>query len=886
MINLAANLFRRTLALWVDTMRRAAPYVVGLAVVSAGAGVYYAATHLTMFTNTTDLLSDKLAFRKNYDELRAAFPQLSDNIIIVIDGDNADVVAHASRAMAARVRAQPELFPYVYDPVDDPFFVRNGLLYLGVDELSDLSDRIAAAQPLLGTLAKDPSLRGFFEVLGLAADDIAAGNTEPSTVTKVFTKLQAAVTARLEKRPYLLSWREMMAGKESEDDLHHVIVVQPRLDYSSLQPAHAAMAALRNIAAEIPPMGGSHVRVRLTGAAALQDEELASVSKGAGIAGILSLVLVTLLLVIGLRSVRLIVASLVTLMVGLAWAASFAAIAIGHLNLISVTFAVLFIGVGVDFGIQFCMRYGEAIARGEETARALRNTANGVGGALTLAAGAAAIGFFSFVPTAYVGLSELGMIAGVSMFIAWFANLTVLPALLALMPISPRHGAPPKGLGLTGSGEPTLGFVLRHPVTITVGALVLGLAAVTQLPRARFDFNPINLNDPTTEAVRTFHDLIRWDPSSAYTISVLAKNLDAAQALAARLDKLPEVDSTRTLADFVPAHQDEKLSIVQGMALFLFPVLEDAKPRPAPDPKERLAATQAFRAKLDALAASPHAGALAGPARRLSKDLGTLIEEQGASGLIDLENSLLATLPSRLRQLRESLHPEQVTLADLPADLRAREIAPDGRALVTVVPAGDMSNNVNLRRFVNAVEKVAPNATDNPVVILAAGDAVVHAFEQAGIYSAAGIVVLLLFVMRNVVDTVFVLTPLALAAVLTVAFTVLLGLPFNFANIIALPLLLSLGVGYGIYLVLRHRATQGVAAVLATNTPRAVLFSALTTMCSFGTLAVSHHRGTQSMGILLTISLSLALVCTLVVLPAMQELRDRRAARRNKRAAP
>lgn len=879
MITLAANVFRRTLARWVETMARFAPFVVGIAIVTALGGVYYAATHISMFTDTTDLLSKKLPFRANYDDFRNAFPQFSDNIVIVIDGDNADVVAHASSEIAARLRAQPELFPYVFDPVDDPFFVHNGLLYLDVGTLSDLSERIAAAQPLLGSLAKDMSLRGLFNVLGLAAGAVADGDAEPSTLTGVLPHIQKAVTARIEGKPYLLSWRMMMAGKESPDDLRHVIVVQPKLDYSTLQPAHAAMVNIRNIAAELQPMGGSQVRVRLTGAAALQDEELQSVSKGAGIAGGLSLVLVTALLIIGLRSTRLVLASFITLVIGLAWAATFAALGVGHLNLISVTFAVLFIGVGVDFGIQFCLRYGEAIARGDDTVKALRNTAIGVGGALTLAAGTAAIGFFSFVPTAYVGLSELGIIAGVSMFIAWFANLTVLPALLALLPLDPAR-AKSHAPGLHGEGEPTLTFVLRHPVTITVGALILGLGGLAFVPRATFDFNPLHLNDPTTESVQTFHDLIKWDPSSAYTISVLAKNLDAANELAVKLAKLPEVADTRTLSDFVPDKQDEKLSIVQNMALFLFPVFRVGKPLPPPDTAARLAATQTFRAKLDDLAKSPRAGELAGPARHLSESLGKLIEARGDSGLIDLENSLLATLPSRLKQLRESLEPEKVTLDNLPADLRAREITRDGRALVTVVPAGDMGVNANLRRFVTAVEHVAPDATDNPVVLLAAGDAVVRSFEEAAVYSAAGIVILLLLVMRSVVDTIFVLTPLALAAVLTVAFTVIAGLQFNFANIIALPLLLCLGVGYGIYFVLRHRATADVAEVLATNTPRAVLFSALTTMCSFGTLAVSHHRGTRSMGILLTVALTLALVCTLIVLPAIQELRDRRKQRR------
>jgi uncharacterized protein len=343
---------------------------------------------------------------------------------------------------------------------------------------------------------------------------------------------------------------------------------------------------------------------------------------------------------------------------------------------------------------------------------------------------------------------------------------------------------------------------------------------------------------------------------------------------------VPEVDNTRTLADYIPDHQDEKLSIVQSMSLFLMPVFSSGKPIPHPDDEARLAAARDFKQKLDKLAASPKAGILTEPAKKLSSALGAIIEKQGASGLATLESSLLAGLPSRLEQLKASLEPEKVTLQNLPPDIVSREIAKDGRARVTVVPAGDMGNNKNLRKFVYAVEKVAPNATDTPVVLLAAGDAVVQAFEEAAVYSSIGILVLLLFVMRSIVDTVFVLTPLALAAVLTVAVTVIFHNPFNFANVIAMPLLLCLGVGYGIYLVLRHRAIEDVAEVLATNTPRAVFFSALTTMCSFGTLAVSHHRGTRSMGVLLTVALTLGLVCTLIVLPAIQELRDRRARKR------
>ena len=207
--------------------------------------------------------------------------------------------------------------------------------------------------------------------------------------------------------------------------------------------------------------------------------------------------------------------------------------------------------------------------------------------------------------------------------------------------------------------------------------------------------------------------------------------------------------------------------------------------------------------------------------------------------------------------------------------MRKKKPPADGRTLVEVFPSEALTSNDALRRFVTAIRKVAPNATEDPVILLEGGDAVTTAFKQSGIFSLAAITVLLLIVLQSVIDTLLVLFPLALAAVFTASSSVILGIPFNFANIIAIPLLFSLGVAYGIYLVLRERSADSIADVMTTSTPRAILFSALTTMCSFGTLAISSHLGTASMGQLLTISLTLALVCTLVVLPCLLACRKR-----------
>ena len=882
MIKTFGDIYLRFLARWVDTARKAAVLILLVAALATGASSFYTVEHLGINTSTSDMLSSELLFRKIYDEYRRTFPNLRNNITIVVEGETPDITEDAAAALAVRLKMEIEEFKFVFDPASDPFFITNGLLFLDEDELADLSDRLADAQPLLAALAEDMNLRGFFGVLNDAIDEVAKGDEDPSRLIRIFHNISETIEKQQDGTPRPMSWRKMMMGGEVEqDDLRRFILVKPTLDESSLQPARKAVDIIRAAARELDLDPENGVQVRLTGGVVLSQEEMMSVTEWASVAGVLALILVGVLVIIGLGSLRLTAATLITLVMGLVWTGGYATFAVGQLNLISVAFAVLFIGIGVDFGIQFCLRYREAIGRGQSHEEALRESASGVGGALTLAAIAAAIGFFSFVPTAYLGLSELGIISGGSMMIALFANLTVLPACLTLMPLEHQDGMLPAWQGwrkIKWGPKPAPGFLLRHATGISLWALALGVAAaVTYLPRLQFDFDPMNLKDPTTESVQTALDLMKDSETSFYTIQILADNVEEAQNLGQRLEALPLVDHTEGLADFVPQNQEDKLFMIDDMALFLWPALE-ASPLDKPlDNDGRRKVLSELKMNLEHLIETPLVGVLDAPARRLVNALMRFEESSRENGrsLEDLEALLLSSLPERLKKLRQSLDAREVTVEDLPELLRQRKIAADGRTLVEVFPSESLTSNDALKRFVTAVRRVAPNATEDPVILLEGGDAVTTAFRQAGIFSLAAITVLLLIVLQSVIDTLLILFPLALAAVFTVSSSVILGIPFNFANIIAIPLLFSLGVAYGIYLVLRERSADSIADVMTTSTPRAILFSALTTMCSFGTLAISSHLGTASMGQLLTISLTLALVCTLVVLPCLLACRKR-----------
>lgn len=850
-----------------SSVRHAVALIILTALATVGL-LYYTATHIALDTDTAQMLDPKLPFRKAGNEFSAAFPQLGDQIVIVLAAAHAGEASDAADALADALRRRPKQFQHINEPGAGDYFARYGLLYLSTDELWTLDDKLATAAPFLGILSRDPSLRGLFEVLGKAFGEHVSPE-DRKTLTSMFDRISGAIEQQLAGKPQRMSWRDEMFKQDPNKSgpRRAFVLTQARLDYTSLQPGEDALKTVHEIGREIEAKNPG-VRVRVTGSVAMDSEELGTVSRDARLTTTLSFGLVCLLLVLGLRSAGPVLAVLFTLTCGLIWTAAFAAFAFGRLNLISVSFAVLFIGMGVDFGIQYAMRYIEESDRGQDRTIALHAAARGVGGALTLAAVAAAISFFAFVPTSYRGLAELGVIAGFSMAVALVANLTVLPALLSLMH---RPAAHPEHLSAPVAYNGHAKLLQRHARTILIATVLTVGGSAWLLPRAAFDFNPINLKDGTTESVATFRDLLSDPDTTPYTIEVLAANLDAARDLAARLEKLPMVDKTVYLASYVPDGQDEKLPIIDGMRTALQGVLATPPAAMPIDAAAQAQSLQKFRGQLAQAQSRAGDAAMAASMTRLSSALQKLESLQGwpQSVVPELQKDLIGDLPQLIVRLQQALQAGPVKLADLPADIKERYVAADGRARVEVYPKEDMNNNEALRRFVRAVQAIAPAATDAPVELLEGGDTVIGACIEAAALALFCTVLLVMVVLHSVRSTLLVLTPLLLAMLFTVAASVLLHIPFNFANIIALPLLIGLNNAYGAYLVLRHRTEGDVTDVLTSSTPRAVLFSGLTTISSFGTLAISTHPGLAGMGVLISLSLALALLCSLLVLPAL-----------------
>ncbi|MFQ5428205.1 MAG: MMPL family transporter [Thermodesulfobacteriota bacterium] len=836
----------------------------------------YTAGHIGINTDASQMISEKLSWRQTYISYKEKFPQFFGEIAIVVEGATPELANSAAVRLASRLQGEKKLFKSVYLPGGSEFFRRNGLLYLATDELEELSDHLATVQPFLGRLMADQSMRGFFSMLTSAMEAVEDG--EDFELRPIMDGIREAGSASLERRFYRLSWQELMLGEKSTaSERRRFIVVQPRLDFAELFQGEAAMVKIRALVNELSLNAAHGVRVRLTGSVALANEEFKSVSRGAGVASLAALLAVCCILFVALRSLSLVISSFLVLISGIIGTAAFAAFAVGDLNMISMAFAVLYIGLGIDFAIHLCLRYRELVRRGRAHEEAMREAAGDVGASLVICTITTSVGFYSFIPTAYSGVSELGLISGTGIFISLLTSLTLLPALISLRPLRGTGKAGVRGAGLTVTAERLMARARQRRFTVLVVLTIIGACGIGLLGWVSFDGNPMNLRDSSMESVATFNDLMEEPGSSPLTIMVVKDKGETASS-AARLKRLGLVDKAVSINDFIPRGQEEKLDIIEEISLLMGPDLEMEGAGTGTSQSGRFEAISGLEEALRSFASTPAldpaekaaAESALSVITRLNEKLAAMDTAAREKAIDEFEESLLASLPERLKVLRDSLTAEEVTYQDLPPELIAHWVGKGGSRVIKVFPLENISDPENLNDFVGEVRGIEPEATGLPVVIMESGKTVVRAFKEAFVYALVFIIIILLFLLRDVKYTALVLAPLIYAGILTGAATVLLQIPFNFANIIALPLFLGIGVDNGIHVVHRVRSAPGeLSSLLSSSTSRAVLYSALTTLVSFGGLAFSSHRGMASMGQLLMVGLALTVVSTLGVLPLL-----------------
>ncbi|MBV9735537.1 MAG: MMPL family transporter [Acidisphaera sp.] len=843
----------------VETTRRHALLTVLAGLLLAAGSLGYTTRHLGVTTDTDQMFATSLPWRARQLAFERDFPQFKNLLVAVVDARIPEEADASAASLAAALAADHAHFQAAWQPGASPFFLRNAFLFLDLKQLTGLLNSTIDAQPFLGQLVADPSARGLFAALSLVAMGVQHGEANLAPFAPALRAFDQALGGAAGGDPRPLSWEDLLAGSlVNQAGRYRFVLAKPVLDYTTLQPGGAATRALRQAAAQLEFVRSGEAHVRVTGAVALSDEEFASVMQGIVIGTVASIVLITLWLVLALRSWRLIVPVVLTLLLGLSLTIGFAAAAVGTLNLVSVAFAILFVGIAVDFAIQYSVRYREARLEHPATGAALALATRRAGIQILVAAAATAAGFYAFVPTAFQGVAELGLIAGTGMVIAFLCALLFLPAALTVFRPPPETA----GIGLPG-GERLEAALVRHrgPVLSAFAALALGGALL--LPRLSFDSDPLHTKDPNTESMGTLYSLMDDPLTNPYTIDIIEPSVAQAVAVADKVRPLPLVADALTLQSFVPQDQPAKLALIGDAANILGPTLAAREPAaPVTADQLRLAIRTALSqigAALAKLSPDDPLAAIAADLRRLAP--------MPDPALLAMNAALTRFLPLQIERLRQALSARPVTIDAIPPDVSRDWALPDGRARVQVLARPAARDSRGLHELVREVQAVAPDANGAAVIIVATAATIIGAFRSAAIGALTAIAVILFAALRRPRDVALVMAPLLLSALMTVVAAVALPLVLNFANIIALPLLLGVGVSFNIYFVMNWR--EGARSFLGTPTARAVVFSALTTGTAFGSLALSRHPGTASMGDLLLLSLGCTLIASLLFVPTL-----------------
>lgn len=829
--------------------------------------IHYTIQNLGINSNTAEMFDPDLEFRENQDHFNELFPLTKNNLVIVIEGDTPEITDISALELYREFKKDTLHFNNVYLPGAGDFFKQNQFLFLTTEELENLSARLSRSNVFLSLLAQNNSMRGLFSLLDLILEQ---GNEEQVVqLNNLFGQISTTINDRIENKNTSLSWQQAFGGTElTEQAGIRFIQVQPNLDYTRVIPAKESTESARLLTAKFSD--SEKVNVRITGKLAMGYEEMQSVTEGAITASLLALFFVTLILWIGLRSARLIGSSILTLLAGLFITLAFTAWAIGELNMISVAFAVLYIGLGIDYAIHFTLKYNESTHSNISMGNAFFNSIKGVGPALLLTCISTAIGFYAFLPTTFDGVSELGLIAGTGMFISFIVTFTLLPSLLNLFR---HHKHDTSDVTLAAPFSETLSGILNKRKNIIRSLGVI--AAITSLAfihAIEFDYDPMNLRDRQSESVSTLIDLIEEERLSPWNVEIIEETRSDVKENVASLKNIESAGQVLSVFNFIPENQDEKLDIIKQIDSRISRIPEIRKDSAAMDIQNQIESVSMLENSIsDYTKTRPeNLDQLGESVQILNSTLNELSADERKNLIEYVEEGLLEHFPVMLSNLKKAASASPVSIDSLPHSLKSRWISTSGDEYrIQVSPAAGIEDPQSLRTFSNKVREIAPDATGELVTFIESGTIVVEAFTDALIYSLLAITALLLIYLRSFIYTIYILFPLILVALLTGAAMVIFDIKFNFANIIALPMLLGLGVDNAIHMV--HRAKEGSIAskdLLKTTTSRAIFFSSLTTLFSFGNLMVSPHSGTASLGLVLLFGILFLIFSTLIVLPA------------------
>jgi hopanoid biosynthesis associated RND transporter like protein HpnN len=872
-----------------------------VAVALAAASVLYALHALSFATSTRALLPRDEPYIQRYVEYDREFGELDDLAIVVEAPSLPEATVYAGRLVRELKEARVPLNRVAYR-IDPKQFEGRALLYLSLDRLTEIRERIFDYQEFMESFAARPTLDQLVE--GVATQianaflggflDLGLSDPKGALDLRFVRDLVTQMSTRLDHpAPYRSPWGGLFSVGDgdsasagyflSDDQRLLFILAEPASEAGSFTGNRRAIegvrAAVARLAREFP-----EVNVGVTGKPALSNDEMTAAfedsERGSFFAFALTL---GLLAVAFLRLGKpLILSGILTL--GLCWAIGVATLVIGHLSLFSVMFISIVIGIGIDYGAYLLFRYEEELFLGRNVREAIEITAARTGPGVLLSAVTAAATFFVLCLTDFRGVQELGFISGTAILFSWLAMMTVFPAALVL--VDRRHArrprtTVPRAIALESIHVPLVDPITRHPRTVLTVAAVLTVASALALGGVRFDYNLLNLQAKGTESVEWEKKILATSGRSGFAALSSADTLEELRRKQEAFRRLPTVSEVDSALLLLPDQQAEKRKVIADFAPIVAPVRVNRALRL--DLGRLLTALETLRRRFEIAANEAPAGDAQRELARVAQDINRLVikvrqtdPDTAAAALTLLQRQVYRDFVTSFQRLQGNLNPRTIGLTDVPPEIRRKFISDRGRFLLQIHPAVDIWDRDGAGRFVADLRTVDPQVTGTPIITHEAILLMERAYKQGTLYAIVLVSVLTFLMLRRVRETLLALLPLGLGLVWTMGLMYLFGLQFNLGNVFGLPLIIGAAVEYGIVIVARFiEGRDHGGALVARSTLMGVLVSGLTTITGFGTLVLARHQGIYGLGLLLTLGSVTSLVAALVVLPVLLRLLHR-----------
>ncbi|MEN6407267.1 MAG: MMPL family transporter [Thermoguttaceae bacterium] len=857
---------------WLTRAVARFPVLTLLIAVAAMAGsIWLTMTQLGFRTSRADLISPQSEYHHRWLEYTREFGERED-VVVVVEGKNRQTIAPALDDLCRELRRRADMFSAVMHETDAPALRAKGLYYLKTDDLLKIDGFLQQATPILQGNWSQLNLGGMAQWMGTAmggGSDAQRGQIMAAMQAELPRVSQGLTAALGSSGGYQSPWPEIAPPKALADEakstrlmsddgrLGFVLLKLIEEDRQSFAQNKESIKVLREITAGVQTRHPG-TKLGLTGLPIIEYDEMRSSEDSMSAATLVSFFGVLAVMIVAFGGFRHAIMAMTALVIGMIWACGCVTLTIGYVNVLSIAFASILFGMGIDYGIYYIARYLQLREQTTSTTEALVHTSSLVGPGILTGACTSAISFFASGLTDFPGVAQLGLIAGGGVLLCWLAETTILPAMIRLSDKDGERQNLPTALNLKFWLRPLFAFPKISLLLVAAMTVVLSIG----LRDLYYDYNLLNLQPKGLECVELEHKLFTQTNRSAWFALSIAKTPEEAAARREKFLKLPSVERVVEVATKLPGDLERKRPIVERIHARVanLPSQVPAIPvTPAAELVKVLTGAESM------LASQPGADAAVGGLRQLREMLQRIPPDEYQRRVGQYQQAMAGDLLTRLQMLQASSNPEPPRLTDLPESIRSRFIGKSNKFLIQVYSKANIWEVEPMDRFVRDVRSVDPDATGNPIQVHEASLQMKHSFEQAAWYALLAIVPLVFLDFRRLSHTLLAAIPMGVGLLQTLGMMGLLGISLNPANMILLPLAIGLGMDTGINLVHEMRCQRGRYQGAGNAVVVAVVVNTLTTMVGFGALMIANHQGLQSLGRALTISMAFGMLDSLLL---------------------